>query len=718
VKPKHFFRTKFKPDPKIKAKTTFMEDLFYEVSKQQESKKLPSLKGDDLLEIVFTSGTTGDPKGVMITHENVCSNIISMFSFVRFTKEQSLLSVLPLSHLFEQSPGFLMPLYAGASVVYIRTIKSSAILAAMKEEKVTNMMAVPRLLNSLAESIKKDVESKGKTKVFNRMLALKAPKQIKKLLFRKVHNAFGGRFMYFISGGAALNEELQKFWEDLGFIVLQGYGLTECSPVLSANPLEKQVRGSIGKALPGVEIRIKDGEIQAKGKNITPGYYNDRKKTQELFDGAWMHTGDIGEIDAEGFIRIKGRKKDVIVTGAGMNVYPDDIEKILLEDKDIKDCCVLGIKRSNEEIVYASILPKDHKSFDIETSVTEANEKLNSAQQILGFSIWPETDFPRTTTLKIKKRLVAEKIAEKSHTEKLSYSENKLYRLLASVCKVNVAKIKPSSVLARDLNLDSIGRIELVSYIEQEFNIDFNEDLISQKTRVKDLEALIKEKRKDAVKGIDRLRPWTLGSAASFVRLVHSIITWPLQRAVIKLNIEGLENIKGAKEPLIMVSNHLSYMDVPTILRALPAKMKSKTFSAMHTEFFEKQGFFLNIIFKAQYYYTLTFMGAYPFPRTRAFRKNMEVTGKLLDRGNNIIFFPEGKHSLNGKLDAFKPGVGFIAAEMHAKVVPLRIDGIFGVLDNGIHKRDVTIRFGKPLEFQGKSPAEITGILQKEVARL
>jgi long-chain acyl-CoA synthetase len=717
VKPKHFFKTKYKPNINLNIDITNIEDLIYKIKPLNKCKNIPNINTNDIVEIVFTSGTTGEPKGVVITNENLCSNLISMSLHFKLNKKQKFLSVLPLSHLFEQNPGFLMVMNVGASVVYIKTIKPSNLLTAMKEEKITNMVTVPRLLNSLTESIKKQVELQNKTKLFNKMLKFSYDKPlfIKKILFNKVHKKIGENFLYFVSGGAYLNEDLQDFWENLGFKIIQGYGLTECSPVLCANFLNIQKKGYVGKALPNISIRIKDGEIQAKGKNITQGYYNNKKQTDYIFDNGWFKTGDIGEIDNDGFIKIKGRSKDVIVTGSGMNVFPEDIEKILLEDSDVKDCCVLGIKRLNEEIVYAVLILNNSKS-DIKKIINNANNKLASSQQIIGYSVWKENDFPRTTTMKIKKNIVAEKLNKNSSKKISNTSSNKLYNLLSLVCKVDIGQIKQSSSLSKDLNLDSIGKIELVSYIEQEYNIDFSDELINQYTTVSKLEKLILEKVKIPIKKIDIFKKFTLNKFSLFLRTLNNILTYPLQRRIIKLNVKGLENLKNVSNETIFVSNHITYLDAPTIYRALPFKLRNKVFTAMHTEYFEEEK--NKFLLKLKYFYVTYFVGAYPFPRTRNFKKNIQVTGSILDKGYNILFFPEGKHSIDGKIDTFKQGIGFIISELNVNIIPVKIDGIFGCLDNGIHKKNVTVTFGKPLFFYNKSSIEITKILEEEVKKL
>ncbi len=726
VKAKAIFHSEFKILPDIGISGFVLEHLYKDISSSEPKAVMENIGPDDLLEIVYTSGTTGDPKGVMITHGNLMSNVTSIKQVVDVQPSQTFLSLLPLSHLFEQNPGFLSPLSAGCTVVYMRGLRPNLIFKVLSEERVTNIVIVPRLLKLFETSIRREVEAKGKTKIFNKLLGKDLPRALKKLLFRPVHKKFGTHFGYFISGGAPLSKDLELFWTGLGFRLVQGYGLTECSPVLTVNPLNASRDGSVGFAIPGVELKLNQGhEVLARGPNITQGYFERPDKTKELFDDGWMKTGDIGELDDQGYLFLKGRQKDVIVTGAGMNVYPEDIEAELTRQPGVKDACVIGLPTPQGEQVHAELILSEATA-DAKKLVNKANQALNDSQQITSFGVWAKEDFPRTTTMKVKKMLVLAEV-KNQHIDAAAPSNDthtKLHVLIASVCEVDVNDIRPEASLASDLHLTSVGRIELIARLEQDFNLDINEDEITATTTILELENIIKLRAK--VRESDIFRRWLLSMPLRITRgTFNGVLANNVLRLFVRRECVGTENLKDIKGPVIFIANHVGYFDAPTVMMSLPWRFRHKVAAAAWKEYFENEG---RVWFKNKYLqklqlgfyyeYASIMVNAYPFPKKTGFKRSLEYTGELIDKDWSIMFFPEGEHSPSGELQPFRTGIGWIVKEMNIPVVPIKHSGFENIMagdDIQLPRRGkVTIKFGKPVMLDSRnSIPQITSELER-----
>ncbi len=372
---------------------------------------LPEITGDDLAEIVFTSGTTGQPKGVMLSHYNITSDAVASVSFVNILKDDRALSILPLSHMFELTIEIAI-FHVGASVVYARTLSPDTLLKLFASQGVTCMVLVPQALQLFLNGIEREVRRQKKEKQWEMLhsIAERLPFRFRHVLFGQVHKRFGGHFHFFVSGGAYLPPKLHKRWENMGFRVLQGYGATECSPVVSATPFNEHIYDSIGKPIPGVEVRIaEDGELMVHGPNVSPGYWKNPEATAAAFENGWYHTGDLGFKDEKGDLYLKGRKKNLIVLANGLNVYPEDIENVLLTNPSIKDAVVFGLTEKNGGPTVHSVLLMNEPD-QAKSAVQQANKQLASQQQIRGFTIWPDQDFPRTHTLKVKRPEVLERL--------------------------------------------------------------------------------------------------------------------------------------------------------------------------------------------------------------------------------------------------------------------------------------------------------------------
>jgi len=724
TKTKIILQSRFKAERITAASAMLLEDLQYLLEDIHPAGEISSPSPDDTAQLIYTSGTTGNPKGVILTHKNLIANMTQINRQVPIiTGRFSFLSLLPLSHMFEQMGGFFTPLYRGASIVYLRTLKPSAIMGALAGEDIYVIMSVPRLMQLLKTTIERELEEKHLSGVFRFLarLAVRLPKGLRRILFFPVQNKFGCNFTVFVSGGAPLDPEVFNFWNRMGFTVLEGYGLTECSPVLCVNTIERQVAGAVGPPLPGVEVKIVEKEVLVRGDNVFPGYYENAQASADAFtkDG-WFRTGDIGEFGPDGWLIIKGREKELIVTGSGVNVYPDELEAVLNRTAGVKESCVIGIDRGGGEEVHAVLL-LDGSGIAPEAIIAQANKSLDSLNRINGFTVWSEPEFPKTTTLKIKKFAVREEITKGAREHDAPTSRDSLLNLIARVTGSSAAQIREDSLLVNDLGLTSIDRLELVNFLEQEYRLDIEDSQIGPQTKVSDLRRIIAKREKPAQPF--HFRFWTNAPLARGLRMVwDKLFHYPFFRSFVTLEVRGIDELENLAGPVFFVANHISYMDQPAIMFALPPKIRYATATAAWAEFFfgEYHGF-ERIWRRFSYEYGTVLFNLFPLPQSQGFSGSLEYMGKLADSGVNILIFPEGGHSRDGRMQSFQLGLGIMVKELGIPVVPIKISGTDQVLPHDANypkQGPVTVTFGKPLHFRYEEPAVIVEMTRRAVETL
>src|SRR5271167_505627 len=380
----------------------------------------PPLTRDDIVQIVFTSGTTAEPRGVVISHANILANLEPLereigayLRYERIFHPLRFLNLLPLSHVFGQFLGIFLPQLLAATVIFQDTLNPAELMRVIKRERVSVVVAVPRLLESLKDKITRDLEAAGRLARFRSQFeAAKDQHFVRRWWrFRRIHNQFGWKFWAFISGGAALDAETEEFWRRLSFVVIQGYGLTETTSLISLNHPFHTGKRSIGKVLEGREIKLDEtGEILVRGANVAAGYWQSKQLQPVLNDEGWFRTGDLGELDAEGNLYFKGRKKNVIVTREGMNVYHDDLEEALRQQHEVRDCVVVGLEQSGNAEPGAALLLRDAAADA--AVVKRANRQLAEYQQMRRWLLWPEQDFPRTPTQKPKTAIIQQAVQQ------------------------------------------------------------------------------------------------------------------------------------------------------------------------------------------------------------------------------------------------------------------------------------------------------------------
>jgi long-chain acyl-CoA synthetase len=695
---------------------------------------------DDLAEVMFTSGTTGEPKGTMLTHRNLLSSALAATQIFPIGPSQRLLSFIPLSHIFEQGPGFLCVLVAGASVVYPTSRQPAVVRRTFKERKVSMILITPAAVRSLFIAIERKAQSDGKGELFAKLrrVAKKLPMWMRRILFISVHKNFGGRFQYIVSGGAALDPALGEAWRELGVEVLQGYGLSETAPALTFNRLDRNRFGSVGVPVPFVEVKIaEDGEVLAKGPNVFKGYWENPEATAAALDGEWFHTGDLGKFDEDGFLWLHGRKKDMIALPDGLKVYPEDVENVLAADPRIQELAtplrptlavVVGLERPGETLhVHAVFVePKDREV--VADIVRSANTKLSQAQQIRGFTVWPEDAFPTTPTQKVKKREVIERILtmdkEEAPTRPASVAQRALSeveRLIARTANVPDERIWPEAQLSADVGLDSLGRVDLLGVIEEEMGVYIDDAALDPAATVADLERMVAASR-DA-KPETGIFGWPLSPFVRSIGLIlQQFLVWPLVHLFYRVKITGTERLDGLRGPVMFAPNHCLHWDNGIILTSIPISWRWRlAVAAAADDIFGNR---LNGFFSA------VLANAFPLAREGAIRRSLELLGARLDRKFSVLIYPEGKLTLGGPMQAFKSGTGLIAVEGATPVVPMKLKiGNVSIIDHLDRKWEpfrsngwrgnVEVVFGEAIYFPaGTPPNEATAKIQAAVAAL
>ena len=711
-------QSRYKAERMTEGSSLLLEDLKFLLEGVAPISGTASCLPEATAQLIYTSGTTGNPKGVILTHKNLIANLAEINSRIPIiTPGFNFLSLLPLSHMFEQMGGFFTPLYRGASVVYLGTLKPSAIMEALSEEDIYVIMAVPRLMQLLKSTIERELEEKHLAGVFRAVAlrALRLSKGARRILFYPVQRKFGGNFTVFVSGGASLDPEVFNFWAGMGFTVLEGYGLTETSPVLCVNTMERQVAGSVGPPLPGVQLKIEGKEVLVRGDSVFPGYYENEQATREAFtpDG-WFHTGDLGEIAPDGGLVIKGREKEMIVTGAGVNVYPDELETVLNRIAGVKESCVIGLERGGGEEVHAVLL-LDGGGIAPEDIIGQANRSLDALHQITGYTLWGGAEFPKTTTLKVKKFAVKEAVKKGPQGGDATVTRDSLLNLLAKVTGTAAGKIREDSLLVADLGLTSIDRLEL------EYRLDIDDAQIGPQTRVSELRRIITKREKPSQR--DHFRFWTNSFLARGVRrIADALFHGPLFRSFATLKVCGAQELESLEGPVFFVANHLSYLDQPAVMFALPPRLRYQSASAAWEEFFfgDYHGF-EKILRRLSYEYGTLFFNLFPLPQSQGFSGSLKFMGKLADAGVSILIFPEGEHSRDGRMLPFQMGLGIMVKELGIPVVPIKVSGTDRVLPHGASlptRGEVTVTFGKPLRFHHEEPAQIVEATRRAIERL
>ncbi len=715
---------------------------FNNIKSKPEITNYPEVSEQDVASLIYTSGTTGIPKGVELTHKNFCSDAEALIQAGIVTHSDNVLSVLPLHHTYPFMCTFLVPVFLGASITYPKSLKGPELMTAIKETGVSIFVGVPRLLelirNGMINQLRQlpaplPVTLFGILRICSK-LRERAWINLGKIIFRSAHKPFGRGFRFFASGGAKLDPEVMKDLEALGFTVLEGYGLTETSPVVTFNPLTKRKAGSAGKPLPSVMIKIvdtkgdvvgimKEGEVAIKGPMVMKGYFKNPELTDQVMREGWFLSGDLGYLDRDGYLFITGRLKDVIVLSSGENVYPEDVERQYMKISIIKEICVVGVEeRGIIESLHALIVPdmeyaKREKIGNIQEflrwEINNVSLRIPQYSRIRGFTLYPEP-LPKTPLGKFRRFMIKELIKAEGKEQRAKSEDNDLIRdetgrrvieCIKPLLKEQIP-IEGKDNLELDLGLDSLARIELVVALEKAFSTKLPESFASEIQTVEEIVRRIKEYETGKEKEVEKIAIWKdiigeepglkdrrkIGLYHNFLERLAIIFGLPTLKVIFKfffkLKVKGLQNLPD-KGPYIITPNHASYIDGFAIVAALPSRLFWNLYSIGWQAYFTGPlGLFARLAH------------VIPIDRETYLQKALQMATYVLRKGKSLQVFPEGGRSYDGELMEFKKGVGILALELNLPVVPAYIEGSFDVLPRGkkwpkFH--EVRITFGRPM---------------------
>jgi long-chain acyl-CoA synthetase len=669
---------------------------------------------DDVAEIIFTSGATGEPKGVVITHRNVLANIEPVEREVKKYRVWArpvfplrFLNLLPLSHMFGQAMATFIPPMLPGTVVFMRGYNPADILALIRRRRVSVLVSVPKILDVLRTYVLRASPD-----------AVLAPAKQSWMRrwwrYRQLHRLFGAKFWAFVVGAAPLESELEAFWSSRGFAVVQGYGLTETAPIVSVtHPFHIQA-GSVGKAIAGVDVKIApDGEILVRGENVTSGYFQAETETAQAFEGGWFHTGDIGEIGPDGRLFIRGRKKEVIVTPEGLKVFPDDVERVVNEIPGVRDSAAVGVSTTldtaGERVHIVLVIDR---GVDPDAVIRDANARLESHQKIRRALVWPQEELPRTEgTGKLKRAAIREWVRTGAAPAAATPAADKLSALVAKYAGRGDLS---STTTIDELGLISLERVELMVALEDAFQTHLDEKAFAGVHDVGQLRALVEEASKGEAEPPETLEfpGWNRSLFARMVRRVALPgFILPLARVFAWVHVDGRQHLAGLEGPVIFASNHQSYMDTPVIMAALPRRWRYGLSPAMSKEFFaahfspEGHGLMLRLATSTAYYLAALLFNAFPLPQREAgARQTLRYMGELVEDGFSVLIFPEGHHTDTGEIDRFRPGIGMVASRLDVPVIPVRLEGVDRVLHRTWHMArpgHVRVTFGPPMRLTG-----------------
>ena len=699
------------------------------------------LTRNHIAQILFTSGTTAEPRGVVLTHGNFLANLEPLERGIDpYRKYESwfhplrFVSLVPLSHVFGQFMTLFVPPLLGAAVVFEPSANAAEVLRTVRRERATALIAVPHMLDLLRSGIVRDLEARGETDWFRRIFAAADGQKFlrRAWTFRRVHRRFGWKFWAFISGGAALAAETEDFFKRLGYAVVQGYGMTETASLISLNHPFRAAQGSIGKVLPGREFRLaEDGEILVRGENVAGGYWQKgalEPATMAHGNSGWLHTGDLGELDTRGNLRFRGRKKSVIVTPAGLNIYPEDLEAALRKQPGVRDCVVIPQLRDGNSEPVAALLLEDPSAATACRAIENANRSIAEYQRMRHWLIWPDPDFPRTPTGKPKLAEIAARAKDASGTPQgdepataaahrggsFSSKSSRVSDLLA---KFSAAGDQPPG-LDGDLDLTSLDRVELMSALEQRYQVELDETTFAEARTFSEVQSLV---RQPSARQTGYVYPrWAQRLPVRWLRRgVYYVLVCPAAQILAHPTVVGRENLKNLRGPVLLISNHITRRaDIGLILAALSSRFRHRLAIAMGGESLERMRrpprdwfFAKRWAYQLGYALVITLFNVFPLPQFSGFRESFRYAGESVDRGYSVLVFPEGQvnNTETGEMAPFQSGIGVLAQGLRIPIIPMRLDGVWQMKREHrrlAHRGEITVRIGAPVTFPPDKPAD------------
>ena len=673
----------------------------------------PSLAAATPLQIVYTSGTTAEPKGVVHTHGNVLASVavlereIAKYRrYERWVHPIRILETLPLSHVFGQFMGLWVPPLLGSPVFFEDRLSATNLIEQIRSERISVAAVVPRTLELLRVSLRSGVPD-----LDARLAAVATlPAWKRWWRMRTVHRQFGWKFWAFVSGGATLDPQVEMFWNRLGFLLIQGYGMTETTALATLNHPLHPVPGSIGKPLAGREVRLADdGEILVRGPMLASGTWRNGAMAPGSSD--WLHTGDLGRFDEHGQLHFLGRKGDVIVAASGMNVYPSDLETALREQPEVSDCAVAAAVHG--EPVAVVILRHLPEPRGLDAILASANSRLAAYQQMQSIYVWPDAAFPRTSSGKVRRRDIAAWLQQQTSGASpadhavAGSDADRLRLLIERLTGADAGTLEDPTTLAA-AGIDSLARMQLAIALEEEFGSAVTDAEIAGAQTVGDLRRLLAEAA-DFSTAVPELAVGAATAPAAMAQPLEisepAYPRWPWRWPVQALRVGFIEGIlrplvwllgRPAVEgpaivpasPSLYIANHVTAWDVPLVLYALPRPVRDHMAIAMSAELLEQWRRAqpaagvgpgpLRWLAPLQAWLVRALLNVFPLPAGAGLRASFSHAGKALDRGYHVLIFPEGRRSSTGAMQPFQTGIALLAEQSDAGVIPIGLSGLAG----------------------------------------
>lgn len=701
-----------------------IEKINFDEIKIEESTNNQAFRDPNLNEtavIIYTSGTTGSPKGVMLSYDNLLVNIEAVTTDVNiYTINDRTMVLLPLHHIFPLMGTLVIPLSVGGTIVFSPSLASEDLMATL-QNKITIILGVPRLYNLIRKSIIDKINASKVAKLLFKIAQKKDSLSFSKKIFGSVQKKFGGHVKFLISGGAALDKEVAKDFLTLGFEILEGFGMTECAPMITFTHPGKVLPGSAGQPLKTNEVKIIDGEIVNRGRNVMQGYYNRPEETAAILKDGWLYTGDLGYLDDQNRIFITGRKKEIIVLSNGKNVNPEEVENKILEMSEI--ITEIGVFEK-ADMLHAIIYPDYQKAKqlvidDIEEMIKwqvidKYNQSVTPYKKVMKFSLTKEP-LPRTRLLKLKRFLLPKLEAiSKEKLETIAEPDFQEYTLIKEFLQQQKeTTVRPSDHLEIDLALDSLDKVNLGVYLETNFGVKFTEaELVGFPNVVMLAESVRDKKTKLSIEAID----WgKIFKEHLDLDLPKSWFTYNFMKNSAKVFLklyfrlkgEGLENLPEA--PFILAPNHQSFFDGLFVTVFLKNKLMKQTY------FYAKEKHIKNKLVRF-----IADKNNVIVMDLSDLKTSLQKMAEVLKRGKNIIIFPEGTRTQNGEIGDFKKTFAILSRELNIPIVPVAIEGAYNALPRGSHFpkpcKKINVKFLKPIMPENRSYDSIKEIVQAKVS--
>ncbi len=703
---------------------------------------------DETLSIMYTSGTTGDPKGVVLTRKALYLNVVKALERVALKSTDHILSVLPLYHALALMANFIIPLYLGGKVTYLASLEAQKILKVFRQEGITVFVAVPQFFYLVHQRVLQQVgqQSSFKRFMFRRLLYLSGfcNRRLRvnpgRLFFGKIHKVFGEQLRFLAVGGARFDAGVAKSFRDLGFTIVQAYGMTESAAVATLMPLDSRAIGSVGPALPQVRLRIFEpddqgiGEVLIGGESLMSGYWRNSCATREMLRDGWLHTGDLGYLSRAGDLYITGRQKDVIVLSSGKNIFPEELEyHYHTNGQYLKELCIVGVPddsgQEGQEKLHAVVVPDfDALRSDQIVNAAEmiryfwenASQKLPAYKRVKSFEIRHDP-LPRTTTRKVKRYQVMQEMGKEGDSrtptprfnqasQPRSELEERIFELIRQARTVPLVHREMN--LELDVGFDSLQRVEFLSSLQDALGIELSDDESTEIFTVQDLvEAVEKRLSGQIVAEASQGRSWreileqplqeedqarrqeflTPRPLSEF--FVYSLCQciYFLSKILFRIRVTGIENLPR-RYPFLVCPNHLSYIDAPIFASCLPYRILKRLFFLGYSYYFKGGGI-------------LAWIGrltkTVPVDADRNLRQALRLGAEGLRRNLVLCVFPEGERSIDGELKKFRQGPAVLAQTLQVPIVPAAITGTYQVWRRGsgkIRLHPIRVRLGKPLQ--------------------